>query len=173
MHTVSQQSSLSDGEALSFGGLLWPRPYVPARVERATLVHSALPAWAIPSGTTAAWIWTGMGLPTPLTVLRPSSPAISPLVREYWKARELLESRHHVTTVGGYTVLDPLSTERDLFTHDDSIDSCATQILFLRALTHPSRPLGALRLSPTQRERMAVIEERIARLQRRYPDITR
>ena len=173
MHTVSQQSSLSDGEALSFGGLLWPRPYFPARVERATLVHSALPAWAIPSGTTAAWIWTGMGLPTPLTVLRPSSPAISPLVREYWKARELLGSRHHVTTVGGYTVLDPLSTEGDLFTHDDSIDSCATQILFLRALTHPSLPQSALRLSPVQRERMAFIEEKVAHLQRRYPDITR
>jgi hypothetical protein len=173
MHTPSQQSSILDGESLSLGGLYWPRPYFPTRVERAKLVSMALPEWATPSGTTAAWIWTGMGSPTPLTVLRPSHPAISPIERERWRAKELRDSHHKITTVGGYRVLDPLSTEEELFRHTHTIDSSATQILFLRALGWSRRSGHTVRMSDAQRERAGLIRDRIHELEDRYPDITR
>ena len=114
MHTPPEHSSISDGYSLSLGGLYWPRPYFPSRTERALLIGQSLPHWAIPTGNTAGWIWTGMGLPTPLTVLRPRTPALSPLEREHWRAREVRDSRHTVVEVAGQSILDPLSTEIEL-----------------------------------------------------------
>jgi hypothetical protein len=173
MHTPLEQASLADGESLSLGGLYWPRPYFPTRVERAALVAGAIPAWATPTGTTSAWIWTGFGVPTPLSVLRPSSPSLSPIERESWRARELREAHHHVTSVGGHPVLDPPSTEEELLRHAHNIDSAATQILFLRAIGFPTRSRSRLRMSDTQRDWAHQIQERVAQMESAYPDITR
>ena len=173
MHTPPEHSSISDGYSLSLGGLYWPRPYFPSRTERAALIGQSLPHWAIPTGNTAGWIWTGMGLPTPLTVLRPGTPALSPLEREHWRAREVRDSRHTVVDVAGQSILDPLSTEIELLSHGRDIDSAATQILFLRTLREQEGHPIATRMSPSQRERAHAVLQRVRELAERYPDITR
>jgi len=173
MHTPSQHSSLSDGESLSLGGLYWPRPYFPTRAERATLISEVIPSWATPSGITAAWIWTGMGLPTPLSVLRPTAPAISPLERERWRARELRSHKHGVVRISGVQVLDPPSVEVELLRSPEPLDLLATQVLFLRSLGFPLPEASMARLSAPQRERVTLIYERVHDLERLYPDITR
>ncbi len=173
MHTPPEHSSISDGYSLSLGGLYWPRPYFPSRTERAVLIGQSLPHWAIPTGNTAGWIWTGMGLPTPLTVLRPSTPALSPLEREHWRAREVRDSRHTVVEVAGQSILDPLSTEIELLSHGRDIDSAATQILFLRSLREQVGQPIATRMSQSQRERAHAVLQRVRVLTERYPDITR
>ena len=173
MHTPLDHSAISDGDSLSLGGLYWPRPYFPSRTERAVLIGQSVPHWAIPTGNTAGWIWTGMGLPTPLTVLRPSTPALSPLERERWRAREVRDARHTVVNLAGQKILDPLSTENELLRHGRDIDSAATQILFLRFLRDEgSLPLPT-RMSEAQRERAHAVLERVGILSERYPDITR
>jgi hypothetical protein len=173
MHTPPEHSSISDGYSLSLGGLYWPRPYFPSRTERAVLIGQSLPHWAIPSGNTAGWIWTGMGLPTPLTVLRPNTPALSPLEREHWGAREVRNSRHTVVDVAGQSILDPLSTEIELLSHGRDIDSAATQILFLRSLREQVGQPIATRMSQSQREHAHAVLQRVRVLTERYPDITR
>ena len=173
MHTPLEHSAISDGDSLSIGGLYWPRPYFPTRWERATLIGSVIPPWAIPTSNTAGWIWTGMGLPTPLAVLRPSTPALSPLQRERWRAREVRDSRHTVVSVAGFPVLDPLSTENELLSHAHNVDSAATQILFLRSLHHHGEIQIPARVPKGQRERVHSILERVRLLTERYPDITR
>ena len=173
MHTPPEHSSISDGYSLSLGGLYWPRPYFPSRTERALLIGQSLPHWAIPTGNTAGWIWTGMGLPTPLTVLRPRTPALSPLEREHWRAREVRDSRHTVVEVAGQSILDPLSTEIELLSHGRDIDSAATQILFLRSLREQVGQPIATRMSQSQRERAHAVLQRVRVLTERYPDITR
>lgn len=173
MHTPPEHSAISDGDSLSLGGLYWPRPYFPSRTERAVLVGQSLPHWAIPTGNTAGWIWTGMGLPTPLTVLRPSTPALSPLEREHWRAREVREPRHTVVSVAGRKILDPLSTESELLSHGRDIDGAATQILFLRSLRDEGPIIFPTRMSKGRRERADTVLERVRLLSERYPDITR
>ena len=173
MHTPPEHSSISDGYSLSLGGLYWPRPYFPSRTERALLIGQSLPHWAIPTGNTAGWIWTGMGLPTPLTVLRPSTPALSPLEREHWRAREVRDSRHTLVEVAGQSILDPLSTEIELLSHGRDIDSAAIQILFLRSLREQVGQPIATRMSQSQRERAHAVLQRVRVLTERYPDITR
>ena len=173
MHTPPEHSSISDGYSLSLGGLYWPRPYFPSRTERALLIGQSLPHWAIPTGNTAGWIWTGMGLPTPLTVLRPRTPALSPLEREHWRAREVRDSRHTLVEVAGQSILDPLSTEIELLSHGRDIDSAATQILFLRSLREQVGQPIATRMSQSQRERAHAVLQRVRVLTERYPDITR
>ena len=173
MHTPPEHSSISDGYSLSLGGLYWPRPYFPSRTERALLIGQSLPHWAIPTGNTAGWIWTGMGLPTPLTVLRPRTPALSPLEREHWRAREVRDSRHTVVEVAGQSILDPLSTEIELLSHGRDIDGAATQILFLRSLREQAGRPTATRMSQSQRERADAVLQRMRVLAERYPDITR
>ena len=114
-----------------------------------------------------------MGLPTPLTVLRPSAPALSPLEREHWRAREVRDSRHTVVEVAGQSILDPLSTEIELLSHGGDIDGAATQVLFLRSLREKAGQPTATRMSQSQRERADAVLQRIRVLAERYPDITR
>lgn len=173
MHTPQELSAIADGEALSVGGLYWPRPYFPTRSERAGLIGQVIPGWAIPTGATAAWIWTGMGSPTPLAVLRPAKPALSPLARQLWRARELSPARHTVVTVAGQKILDPLSAQNELLRHGSSIDGDATQLLFLRELHGDQRAPTLMRVSGAQRDHVGAVLERMRTLQERYPDITR
>ena len=114
-----------------------------------------------------------MGLPTPLTVLRPRTPALSPLEREHWRAREVRDSRHTLVEVAGQSILDPLSTEIELLSHGRDIDGAATQILFLRSLREQVGQPIATRMSQSQRERAHAVLQRVRVLTERYPDITR
>lgn len=173
MHTPPEHSAIVDGEALSLDGLYWPRPYYPTRAERAALIAVHIPAWATATSHTSGWIWTGMGSPLPLVVLRPTQPAVSPIERERWKARELRQPAHQTTAIGGHRVLDTSSTEVELLTHSHHIDRAASQIFFLRQ--EPAHVLAgaSLRMSANQRERAHRIMERVLKLQEAYPDITR
>ena len=166
-------SMVTDGDALSLGGLCWPRPYFPTRCERAALIASHIPGWATARSHTAGWIWTGMGSPTPLSVLRPTSPALSPLERERWKARELRPRHHVVAHVGDVALLDPVSTEEDVLCHATDVDAAAAQIIVLRTLDPRRVVREPLRMSSEQRERAKKIATRVRELQSSYPDITR
>ncbi|MDA2980916.1 MAG: hypothetical protein O2828_04015 [Actinomycetota bacterium] len=173
MHTPPEHSAIVDGEALSLDGLYWPRPYYPTRIERAGLIAANTPAWATATSHTAGWIWTGMGSPLPFAVLRPSQPAISPLERELWRARELRTPAHQIATIAGYHLLDTSSTEAELLAHSQDIDRAATQIFFLRQEAAHVPASGLLRMSARQRERANLMLERVLTLQETYPDITR
>lgn len=172
MHTPPEHSAIVDGEALSLDGLYWPRPYYPTRIERAGVICAKIPRWATPTSHTAGWIWTGMGSPLPFAVLRPSQPAISPLERQHWRARELREGTHQIERIGGFPVLDSRSTEAELLTQSYDIERAATQILFLRLMPAHGPTRRALRMSPTQRNHANLILERVRVLQETYPDIT-
>ena len=173
MHTPRERSEIVDGEALSLDGLYWPRPYYPTRSERAGLVWANIPRWATATSHTSGWVWTGMGSPLPFAVLRPSHPAISPLERTQWRARELREDVHLVERIGGCRVLNTSSTEAELLTQSHDIERAATQILFLRLMPAHRETRRALRMSAAQRDRAHLILERVRTLQDRYPDITR
>lgn len=173
MHTPPEHSAIVDGEALSLNGLYWPRPYFPTRIERAGVVSANIPRWATPTSHTAGWIWTGMGSPLPFAVLRPSLPAISPLERTQWRARELREAAHRVEYIAGFRVLSTSSTEAELLSQSDDVERAATQIVFLRLMPSHREVAGALRMSALQRDRARLILERVRTLQDTYPDITR
>lgn len=173
MHTPPEHSAIVDGEALSLEGLYWPRPYYPTRRERAALIAANIPAWATATSHTAGWIWTGMGSPLPFAVLRPSQPAISPLEREHWKARELRLPAHQSATIDGHRLLDTSSTEAELLAHSSHVDQAATQIFFLRQERFHVPADTSLRMSPHQRERAHRIVEQVLAIQQTYPDITR
>ena len=173
MHTPTEHGAIVDGEALSLDGLYWPRPYYPTRIERANLIAAHIPAWDTATSHTSGWIWTGMGSPLPFAVLRPSQPAISPLERELWRARELRTPDHKTATIGGHRVLDTSSTEAELLAQSRDIDRAATQIFFLRQEHAHLSADTSLRMSAQQRERAHLIVERVLTLQETYPDITR
>ncbi len=173
MHTPPEHSAVVDGEALSLDGLFWPRPYYPTRIERAGIICSKIPHWATPTSHTAGWIWTGMGSPLPFAVLRPSQPAISPLERTQWSARELREGVHLVEHIAGFPVLDTSSTEAELLTQSHNIERAATQIVLLRTMPSHREASSALRMSASQRNLAHLILDRVRVLQETYPDITR
>lgn len=172
-HTLNRSLILS-GHALDMGSLRWVRPYFPTRDERAELVGSFLPSWAIASAHTSGWVWTGMGSPEPWSVLRMESPALSPLERQRWHAG--VTSPHHtVQTMGALRLLDPCSTVMEILLRCENIDSAAAQIVTLQP--HIDVPLDTLpyrrRASPASRTRAGHIMERVSWLHEHYPDITR
>lgn len=173
MTTPHQHGAIADGEALSLDGIFWHRPWFPSRVERAGIMREVLPGWAIPTAHTAGWIWTGMATPFPLAVLRPSSPALSPLERQSWGAREFRDNHHTLSYIAGCPVLDEASTVVEILTRTHHIDRAATQILFLHNGLNSAALLPRPRMSPRQRERAHRILQRVHELADAYPDITR
>lgn len=173
--TVVHRSRESDGLGLVLGSLWWPRPYYPTRVERATLVAAALPAWAVASGGTAAWVWSGFGKPEPWSVLRRHSPAISPLERTRWAALTLNPVHHRVETLAGLSLLGIIDTVREVLLGTGAIDTAATQVCVLTAANYEQ--LAGLcsqrRASPEQRTHAQQVLTRVEQLRRSYPDITR
>ena len=117
-----------DGEALRIGTLYWPRPEPPLLLERATLVSHAMPAGTIAAGVSAGWVWTGMGLPTPLSLIAAQSPAPSPLVRHAWRVRGVKIPPNDLTTVGPLTLLTPSAAAEDLWTCDGVDEVAAAQL---------------------------------------------
>ena len=173
--SVVESVSVWEGHSLFIGSLHQPRPWYPSLDERAALVKQALPSWAIASGITAGWVWTGMGLAEPWSVLRPRTPGLSPLERILWRAC-IRNPRHHDTTVvQGLTLLTPQSAVREILLDNADIDQSATQILFLSS--DPCELLRAReyerRASPRSRHHADLILSRLHHLRETYPDITR
>jgi hypothetical protein len=161
------------------GSMVHRRPWFPGLEERAALVARALPAWAVASGITAGWVWTGMGRAEPWSVLREEKPGLSPLERTLWRAR--LRSPHHeVTQLGSLRLLTPQCSLREILLSADAIDGCATQVLLLSAHPHAQHSMGELRdvtrerrASATHRGHAQAVLARVEHLREHYPDITR
>jgi hypothetical protein len=170
----NDNSSAREGNIVIIGSLVHRRPWFPSRLERASLVARALPLWAVASGITAGWVWTGMGHPEPWSVLREEKPGLSPLERTAWRAR--VRSHHHeVTTVAGLRLLTPACAVREILLSGDDTDVCASQVAMMS-----NHSIGALLTAATQRRASAVnrahangVLERVKQLRVNYPDITR
>jgi hypothetical protein len=130
-----------DGEALRIGFLYWPRPEPPLLIERARLVASAMPPGTIAAGVSAGWVWTGLGLPTPLSLIAGRSPAPSPLARHEWKIRGVKLCPTDTTLLGTLTLLTPDATAGDLWTCE-AADTVAAAQLFGMASELPEHTQG-------------------------------
>jgi hypothetical protein len=170
-----EYSALRAGNALRIGSIVWPRPYFPTIHERAALVAGLIPSWAIASGRTAGWVWTGMGLPQPWNVLRPVTPAPSPLDRMEWGARTVNPAHHAVESLEGLAIVAPEATVVDILLREDCPDTASAQVIMLSGT--PTERLRQLcltrRTTPGQRHRLEILLEAVEGLRRRYPDITR
>jgi hypothetical protein len=168
-----------EGHIQILGTLVHRRPWFPGRLERAALVAAALPHWAVASGITAGWVWTGMGRAEPWSVLREEKPGLSPLERTAWRAR--LRSPHHrVTQLGGLRLLTPECSLREILLGADGIDVCATQVLILSApgpapqsMRELRHTIGQRRASAANRFHAIEVLARVEHLRAHYPDITR
>ena len=170
-----ESAALRAGTALRIGSILWPRPYFPTVHERAALVASLLPSWAIASGRTAGWVWTGMGLLEPWTVLRPVTPSPSPLDRMQWDARTLNPTHHKVEALEGLTLVAPDVAVVDILLRDNCPDSAGAQVVMLSKTPTELLRQRCLerRTTPAQRHRLEILLAAVDDLRRRYPDITR
>jgi hypothetical protein len=174
-HASHHQAMSRQGEIILFGDLVWPRPYFPSAPERAALLRDALPTWVIVSGTTAGWVWTGMGMPEPWCVLRVEKPGLSPLERTKWRAALWSPVHHSSTRLAGLTLLDKDCTAREVLLGSAPVDVAVAQLLFLTRdddATLRSR-CGERRASATQRKHAERVLERLAVARGHYPDITR
>jgi len=171
LHDIAQARR---GESLVLGSLVHSRPWFPSRAERAKLVRHHLPTWAVASGITAGWVWTGMGSPEPWCVLREEKPGISPLDRVQWRAR-IRGAHHTVMHVSGLPIVSPRCTVKELLRGEGEIDVCATQIMMLSGWS--TDKLSAVwqnnRSTSSQQDHQALVLHRLAYLRARYPDITR
>lgn len=173
--TLLQRLSVRNGDSVMVGSLIQDRPWYPSLQERAMLVRNALPPWAIASGTTAGWVWTGMGTPDPWTILRPEQPAISPLDRTSWRARIRNPRHHDITRLNGLTLLERRSCVREILLGGGDIDMSATQIMVLTdeaTKTLESRTHDR-RASSHARAHADAVLLRLRYLRDTYPDITR
>lgn len=175
MEPFRHNSFALQGLGLSWGSLHWDQPRFPTLNERALLIARALPTWAIASGITAGWVWTGMGVPEPWDVLRPPRPALSPIARTQWSARER-NSRHHLLRqIGDLNLLTPESTAREVLLSPEPVGVRASQLWVLEDLcTQPLNTLVTGRRSSLRARNdadRALIA--LANLRERYPDITR
>jgi hypothetical protein len=173
--THADYGALRAGTAMRIGSIVWPRPYFPTVHERARLIAGLIPSWAIASGRTAGWVWSGMGLPEPWNVLRPAQPAPSPLDRMEWSARTLNPAHHHVEHFEGLTLVAPQAAVLDILLTEHCPDTAGAQVAMLT-----ESPTGALRerclvgrTTSVQRSRMEEHLAAIDALRRCYPDITR
>jgi hypothetical protein len=134
-----------DGEALRIGTLYWSRPEPPLLAERARLLASVIPPGTIAAGVSAGWVWTGMGLPTPLSLIAAVSPAPSPLVRHEWKIRGVKVPASDITSLGPLTLLTRDATKQDLWRCDGPDDVAAAQLFWLKTTPSPPQHPQALR----------------------------
>ena len=134
MSTIPHQSFVLQGLGLNVGSYPWLYPRFPTRDERAALVARCLPAWAIASGSTAAWVCTGMGLAEPWVVLRREHPGLSPLERTQWSAKLLNPAHHTLRTLSGLVLLDLDSTAMEVLLSPHSRDIAAAQLFVLEPL---------------------------------------
>jgi len=95
------------------------------------MVASAIPSGTIAAGVTAGWVWTGMGVPTPLALIAGSSPSPSPLIRHEWKIRGVKVLPAHITAMGPLTLLTPEATADDLWICEAADEIAAAQLFWL------------------------------------------
>jgi len=173
--SVEQQSDVAEGTSLRIGSLVWPRAYFPSRAERAALVKSYLPHWAIATGQTAGFVFTGMGSPEPWTLLRQSVPAISPLERTSWPSSLVNPAHHRLLLIGGLWLTREADTVIETLLRPGCPTSAATQLLFL--CDTPVEKLASAtqtrRASAHSRHGAGIILQDLAQLRDDYPDITR
>lgn len=170
-----EQAQVSCGYSLRIGSMVWPRAYFPTRVERATLVRTYLPSWAIASGQTAGFVWTGMGNPEPWTLVRYSLPALSPLVRTEWPSSLLSPRRHGVEEISGLPLTCQEDTAVEILLHEDNVDQASAQLLMLTDASVEDLREAALarRAAPRVRAFTEKVLLALSSYRSRYPDITR
>lgn len=173
--TVEEQSQVADGHSLRIGPLIWPRPYFPSCWERAALVKDYLPRWAIATGQTAGFVFTGMGSPEPWTLLRHAVPAISPLERTAWASSLVNPTHHHLVRMSGLWLTCRQDTVMETLLRKGGVESAATQIMMLSDTSADDlRTLaGMRRAGPSTREFAAAVLVELTQLRADYPDITR
>ena len=165
-------SRVRDGEALNFGGLYWPHPWPPTTKERAGLVGNLLPAGVLMAGATAGWVWTGMGGPTPLSLLPTRHPVPSPLARQAWRVRGAAVPPSYQTTLSGYRLLTRQATVDDLLRVTGSDGSIAAQLFVLTTELDGVLP-GVRAVSSGHRARAIRRIELVEKWRRDYPWATR
>lgn len=172
-HGVVAQALCRDGAAILFGSIAWPRPYFPTTTERAQIVAELIPSWAIATGSTAAWVWTGCGQPEPWSVLRRPSPAVSPLDRTQWRALARNPAHHRVVTIGALTLLNRRDTAREVSCGPGSVDVASAQVFLLLDAEMSQKDLRERRTTQRERDHATRVLDRVATLRALYPDITR
>lgn len=173
--SVEEQSQVADGHSLRIGPMIWPRPYFPFRLERAALVREYIPAWSIATGQTAAFVFTGMGSPEPWTLLRHPIPAISPMQRTAWVSSLVNPENHRVITLAGLWLTCPEDTVMETLLRLGPVDQAATQLLMLttRTAEELAQDISSRRAGPETRAHAASVLEKLQKLRKDYPDITR
>lgn len=173
--TVEEQSQVADGHSLRIGPMIWPRPYFPSLWERAALVKAHMPYWAIATGQTAAFVFTGMGSPEPWTLLRHAVPAISPLERTAWSSSLVNPNNHHLVHIAGLWLTNRADTVMETLLRQGPIATAATHIMMLTST--PATELLALtdarRAGPATRAFARAVLTELTQLRADYPDITR
>jgi len=111
--------------------MFWPRPDPPLLSERFALVASAIPPGTLAAGQTAGWVWTGMGSPTPFSLIAKQQPAPSPLVRHSWKIRGTTPSPEDLVSRCGLECLTKQATADDLWECDGDDTVVSSQLFFL------------------------------------------
>lgn len=173
--SVEEQSQVADGHSLRIGPMIWPRPYFPSLWERAALVKKHMPRWAIATGQTAAFVFTGMGTPEPWTLLRHAVPAISPLERTAWSSSLVNPDNHHLVEIAGLCLTNRMDTVLETLLRQGPIATAATHIFMLTST--PADQLLALtdarRAGPETRKFAHAVLAALTKLRADYPDITR
>jgi hypothetical protein len=173
--TVLEQAQIANGHSLRIGSMVWPRPYFPTRAERAQLIKTYLPGWAIASAQTAGFIWTGMGSPEPWMLVRHPFPALSPLVRTDWPSSVRSPNRHRLELISGLLVTCPEDTAIEILLHEGNVDSATAQLLILtRDSVRDLRAASmARRAAPKVRDFTSKVLTKLSEYRSNYPDITR
>jgi len=136
-------STVLNGEALMIGGLYWPRPDPPLLPERARLVGGVIPDRTLASGVTAGWVWTGMGLPTPFSLIALKNPSPSPLLRHEWRIRGRRVEASDIRVIAGLGLLSREATVTDLWRVEANDEVAAAQLFFLHPVDQDI-PQGAI-----------------------------
>lgn len=169
-----EESSLRlDGLSWAEGSLVWPHPAPPLLAERAEMVRSIVPDWAIVAAHTAGWVYTGMGRAEPWALYAPSQPAISPLQRQQWKPRSGTLSPDEKASVRGLTLTHLGRTISDLLTWPGNDESAACQLYTLATPESLGNALNMVTLTAVSRSRARTRRALVEQWWRDYPLVTR
>lgn len=181
MHPFDRLSP-TEQHALALDGVIWRSGSLvhhlqepPLLPERAHILRRRLPDWATIAGVTAGWLWTGLGRPEPFDLIAPSSPALSPIVRNQWRPRS--PRRHPLETmqIRGLQTLTREATASDLLVCRGDDDVVASQLYQLS----DSERLGEIArtaLSGRRHRGQDRVRQRVSRVRQwwsDYPVVTR
>ena len=166
-HSAEGSALILHGLARGIGDVAWPQPSSPFSADRATLLAATLPRWAVAAGNTAGWVWTGMGLPQPWSLLCRKGPAPSPMARAQWKPRQRIVPDTSLRTLRGLVLLSPSETARDLLTTPGSDEAAVAPLFVLLevagdeevALLWQKAPRQSGEISERARRRLTLLEQ--------------